>query len=726
MLNTLSDVRFSKQLDTDTSSEITQADVEQLRSIGRKSISEFTSEDIQKSEKWAKKFYSELGTKSPFFRAWFGDWRENDTGKTNVVTVSDISAYEALETMPTGTFTNKDSDWAINAGNVGKNDTNSHSGREKVSVKMLSEIKDIIENAVLLDTEVSEKSSSKKHNETLFMHKLYSPVIFNNDLYIAKVTVEEYGAENGGRRFYNLKGIKIDPAGGTPDVKTSYGTMPDARSEYSISDLYALVKSYDKDFKSQPSSKVVNEDGSPKVMFHGTNADFWTFSLANRGKNGEKLGVGYYFVDNKSSAERYGDRVVEAYLDIKKPASAEVMEISRKDWEKFLDFAIEHRDEYIDGEWKGNEINKEYELTDYDYGSNDAELIKGFLNGIAAGNKDVTEAYLEMLKDSTGYDGIAYNTDNTDYYVAFTPEQIKSATDNIGTFDKDNKDIRYSKQLDTDGKEFVKVDDTTINEKNPKDIVKALKQIAESKGFYDMKINGQNIGLSNERGIQEWVYSKDAKSLYRNDKAAFNDKMQSFQNANELIEVAKSYINEEAVHKKKFDNFARGEVRFKVGDNGYLADILIGIRRNQNAELYDIVNITPTKITENSGRYVTDNTVQTGQEFSVDSSVPQTNSNVNTDAESSSNSSTDIRYSKELMTAEEKKKVREAERAAYLERQLVSTAPLGGKAKAVSPTAKAAVAKKIASGMPGVSTAQVNEQLTKFDEYNHIKSLTAI
>lgn len=44
---------------------------------------------------------------------------------------------------------------------------------------------------------------------------------------------------------------------------------------------------------------------------------------------------------------------------------------------------------------------------------------------------------------------IAYNTNNTDYYVAFTPEQIKSATDNLGTFDKDNKDIRYSKELDS-------------------------------------------------------------------------------------------------------------------------------------------------------------------------------------------------------------------------------------------------------------------------------------
>ena len=65
------------------------------------------------------------------------------------------------------------------------------------------------------------------------------------------------------------------------------------------------------DWENHPkaASKVVNTDGTPKVVYHGTNADFWTFSLANRGKNGEKLGVGYYFVDNKSSAERYGDRV---------------------------------------------------------------------------------------------------------------------------------------------------------------------------------------------------------------------------------------------------------------------------------------------------------------------------------------------------------------------------------------------------------------------------------
>lgn len=57
---------------------ITVEDLNAIRSIGRKSINEFTSEDIKKSRKRAYKFYKESGVKSPFFRAWFGDWRVYD------------------------------------------------------------------------------------------------------------------------------------------------------------------------------------------------------------------------------------------------------------------------------------------------------------------------------------------------------------------------------------------------------------------------------------------------------------------------------------------------------------------------------------------------------------------------------------------------------------------------------------------------------------------------
>lgn len=54
------------------------SDIQALRSIGRKSINKFDGTEIKKSEKWARRFYKELGTKSPFFRAWFGDWRAYD------------------------------------------------------------------------------------------------------------------------------------------------------------------------------------------------------------------------------------------------------------------------------------------------------------------------------------------------------------------------------------------------------------------------------------------------------------------------------------------------------------------------------------------------------------------------------------------------------------------------------------------------------------------------
>ena len=342
VLNTLSDVRFSKQLDTDTSSAITQADVEQLRSIGRKSIFKFTSEDIRKSEKWAKKFYSELGTKSPFFRAWFGDWRENDTGTYKVI---------ADKSSERGTTKNNDTGWDIIVSKkVSKETEHQSSAAVKNAVKYLPYINDITQNSILLSSEISNKDNSL----SLMFHSMYSYTEAMGYPALLKLKVEELADEKSGqsvRRDYILQSIEEEPISESKRLSKAHQSNTGS-STVSISDLYALVKSYDKDFKSQPSSKVVNEDGTPKVVYHGTNADFWTFSLANRGKNGEKLGVGYYFVDNKSSAERYGDRVIEAYLDIKKPASAEVMEISRKDWEKFLDFAIEHRDEYIDGEWK--------------------------------------------------------------------------------------------------------------------------------------------------------------------------------------------------------------------------------------------------------------------------------------------------------------------------------------------------------------------------------------
>ena len=61
------------------------------------------------------------------------------------------------------------------------------------------------------------------------------------------------------------------------------------------------------------------------------------------------------------------------------------------------------------------------------------------------------EALTKAL-ESNGYDGVILENDagsfgrSTDAYIALHPEQIKSATNNIGTFDESNPDIRYSRE----------------------------------------------------------------------------------------------------------------------------------------------------------------------------------------------------------------------------------------------------------------------------------------
>ena len=129
-------------------------------------------------------------------------------------------------------------------------------------------------NAVLLDTEVSKPDSKGKSPNTAFMHKSYAPIVYNGNQYIAKVAVEEFyneGKKAVDRRAYHLQGIKIEPAGGRLTANTDPTPVPVTDSTISISDLFNLVKTYDKGFSPKPVNPAfLNADGTPKVISHGT------------------------------------------------------------------------------------------------------------------------------------------------------------------------------------------------------------------------------------------------------------------------------------------------------------------------------------------------------------------------------------------------------------------------------------------------------------------------
>jgi hypothetical protein len=161
---------------------------------------------------------------------------------------------------------------------------------------------------------------------------------------------------------------------------------------------------------------VVDKKGDPLVVYHGTDKTFDAFNLRKRGSRVGFRDAGFYFSDSPGTATTY------ATMDVYSGA------LGKK------------KDAYL-------------EPTDF---------FKRFLSrlGLVESAPQVVPAFLsiknpykttgarmpgrrELIKQ--GYDGIQYTQyDGTTHWVAFEPTQIKSSIGNIGTFDPENPDIRYS------------------------------------------------------------------------------------------------------------------------------------------------------------------------------------------------------------------------------------------------------------------------------------------
>ena len=406
------DVRFSKkhsmlsmearQMDEN----ITVDDLQTIRAIGRKSVNDFTSEDVRATEKWARKFYRELGTKSPFFRAWFGDWRAGDTSPVSVVAASDTQNKTAGKTQ------NRDTGMTISWSSALKGETKNHAVKDRIAVQAVNDIAQIVQNAVYLDTESTTPTSKSKMPGTAFMHSFYTLYKAGGSTYLLKMYVEEAISSKDNAVFdraYQLKDIE-KVASVADGVLSENGGLTEAThaTTYSISDLYALVKQYDKDFKPKAvSPALLNEDGTPKVVYHGTNSEAFTVFDSDKSGRVKKnvLGDGYYFAAEEESATHYGEHVMPVYLDMKNP------------------YKVYARD-----------------------GGMRAQMAEDFnmdANAISRGD-------IQSILKANGYDGVLlysskYAADGDfSTAVVFDNTQIKSATDNVGTFDSENPDIHFS------------------------------------------------------------------------------------------------------------------------------------------------------------------------------------------------------------------------------------------------------------------------------------------
>ncbi len=250
---------------------------------------------------------------------------------------------------------------------------------------------------------------------------------------------------------------------------------------------YSLTKEQSEYFKD---SKVRDEDGNLKVMYHGTSKGghtvFDTFGESRFGL----FGAGTYFTDSKNIAESYTDKgkgnnpqVYEAYLNIKNPMDMDAVG-DYEAWKKAFPDARFFEGDTNEQFFRAMVANFRYE----EYPVWEA--------------KDTAMSVLESM----GYDGITHigggrvNPDGERHrvYIAFYPEQIKNI-DNLKP--TDNPDIRYSLSSDSEGKKLTE---------------------GQEKYFKDSKMRDDNGNLtvmyhgSQDAGFHEFkqLFSDDGTSFF--------------------------------------------------------------------------------------------------------------------------------------------------------------------------------------------------------------------
>ena len=407
------------------------------------------------------------------FKAWFGEWekaaRINKLRNSEPVVMTGNefegkyelnreSAQKYILDELRDTYTISDTKERIKIVKKGAKKVTSHSMGNDAHMRSIAIIPEIIKSAIFITEMPADKADSQYDSYRYYVCGLE----YAGESYTVKMTV---GVKNGDYYYDHTltdieKGKLLDMIESQQGVSREGFTPTENESEPS----YALSDIKDKKLVSilqTNSSKVVDANGEPKVVYHQTNAvvyinretgenwdelgwkekmewderddweDYWeeqdfnTFSRVNARTTNEF--DGFFFAPEYDENHEYGDRTIAAFVNIKNPASRE--------------------DYHIDSRYN-------------DAGSNE-----------------------RIRLQEAGFDGvIRMDGDNVDEYIAFEPNQIKSATDNTGEFSTEDKDIRYRVMSDVNT--------------NP---TEAQKKAGNYKKGH-IRLDGYNITIENPKG----------------------------------------------------------------------------------------------------------------------------------------------------------------------------------------------------------------------------------
>lgn len=160
-----------------------------------------------------------------------------------------------------------------------------------------------------------------------------------------------------------------------------------------------------------------------------------------------------------------------------------------------------------------------------------------------------------------------------------------------GEAENSQSEIRHSIEITEDGEPCVVIDNDVLAGVSKSRWATKIKNIlSEYKSGVDL---WGGVVKVNAISKNEFLNSKYSQYLKAKEKTAYKDKLLSAQNLDEILQSSKNKKIEDLKHSRNdsFKQFAHSDVLLKVGENGYTADVIIGITTQNAMVFYDIVDM---------------------------------------------------------------------------------------------------------------------------------------
>ncbi len=376
-----------------------------------------------------------LQVRTGAFKGWFGDWEKVarfNSAVQQLRSMSEVTSITGTEFAPDGRkLTDKVTEfWNKEYGGVAKNPVLGDVVLDARSVKAsiahgvgrlksaaFAVVHDVIEQGVLVEIAPDWKGRGEDS------YVIAAPVQIGNTAYVCEVVVMKGETRTG---FY-LHEVQIKEK--LLDVfKTGVVTGTSGAPKSILLDVWQRVKQIEENC-----SKVVDENGEPLVVYHGSLQWFQVFNNGNeRHQSGAPDGT-IFANDNREIAvsfvDYYGGKAADVILDENDARHARMSwGVYRKGgiYPLFMNLRNPLVVDFKGMTWHG----EKYDIKDVNWYAEEAR--KSRHDGLIARNViDVGFTDTNSVPPSTDY-------------VAFDSTQVKSATDNRGSFDGSNPDITFS------------------------------------------------------------------------------------------------------------------------------------------------------------------------------------------------------------------------------------------------------------------------------------------